>query len=183
MRTEISIDTVAEAWREVKAEPIRGPCPCSLTSIGPCSNECSSCTRPSHSRSQSRSRRSQPARGRSTDPGGSDGDGPARLRFRTIITAVSREAGHKPMSPLKAIRAKCYDCSYFQLNEIRLCEAVNCALWPFRAGKHPWRAEARKTPLTDANSHRQTASEDEGSVPDPRRMPNSSATPIGCRDE
>ena len=37
------------------------------------------------------------------------------------------------MSPLKAIRAKCYDCSYFQLSEIRLCEAVNCALWPFRA--------------------------------------------------
>ena len=91
--------------------------------------------------------------------------------------SVAREAGHKLMSPLKAIRAKCYDCSYFQLNEIRLCEAVNCALWPFRAGKHPWRAEARKTPLTDANSHRQTASEDEGSVPDPRRMPNSYARP------
>jgi hypothetical protein len=76
--------------------------------------------------------------------------------------AVSREAGHKPMSPLTAIRAKCYDCSYFQLNEIHLCEAVNCALWPFRAGKHPWRVEARKPPLTDANSDRQTASEDEG---------------------
>ena len=60
---------------------------------------------------------------------------------------VAREAGHKPMSPLKAIRTKCYDCSYFQLNEIRLCEAVNCALWPFRAGKHPWRADARKTHL------------------------------------
>ena len=96
--------------------------------------------------------------------------------------AVSREAGHKPMSPLKAIRAKCYDCSYFQLNEIRLCEAVNCALWPFRAGNHPWRTEARKTPLTDANSHRQTASEDEGSVPDPR-MSNSSTMPTGCRHE
>jgi hypothetical protein len=63
------------------------------------------------------------------------------------------------MSPLKAIRAKCYDWSYFQLNEIRLCEAVNCALWPYRAGKHPWRAEARTTPLTDANPQRQTASE------------------------
>ena len=95
---------------------------------------------------------------------------------------VAREAGHKPKSPLKAIRAKCYDCSYFQLNEIRLCEAVNCALWPFRAGNHPWRTEARKTPLTDANSHRQTASEDEGSVPDPR-MSNSSTMPTGCRHE
>ena len=43
-----------------------------------------------------------------------------------------------------------------------MAQAVNCALWPFRAGKHPWRAEARKTPLTDANSDRQTAFEDEG---------------------
>jgi hypothetical protein len=76
--------------------------------------------------------------------------------------AVSRRAGHKPMPPLKAIRAKCYDCSYFQLNEIRLCETVNCAVWSFRAGKHPWRVEARKPPLTDANSDQQTAFEDEG---------------------
>jgi hypothetical protein len=53
---------------------------------------------------------------------------------------LSREAGHKPMSPLKAIKAKCCDYSYFQLP----CETVNCALWPFRAGKHPWRVEARK---------------------------------------
>ena len=76
--------------------------------------------------------------------------------------AVSREAGHKPMSPLKAIRAKCYDSSYFQPNEIRLWEAVNCALWPLRAGKHPWRAEARKTLLTDVNSDRQSIFQDEG---------------------
>ncbi len=75
---------------------------------------------------------------------------------------VAREAGHKPMSPLKAIRAKCYDCSYFQLNEIRLCKAVNCALWPFRAGKHPGRVEARKPPLTDANSDRQSTFQDKG---------------------
>ena len=74
----------------------------------------------------------------------------------------AREAGHKPQSPLQAIREKCLDCSCYQLNEIRPCEAVNCPLWPFRAGKHPWRAEARKTPLTDANSDRQTHLGDEG---------------------
>ena len=111
---------------------------------------------------------------------------PSRTELAAIwppTASAAREAGHKPQSPLQAIREKCRDCSCYQLNEIRACEAVNCALWPFRAGKHPWRAEARKTPLTDANSHRQTASEDEGSVPDPRRMPNSSTTPIGCRDE
>jgi hypothetical protein len=76
--------------------------------------------------------------------------------------AVSREAGHKPMSPLKAIRAKCYDCSYFQLNEIRLCEAVNCALWPFRAGKHPWWGEGKKTGQTLADSEREMASDGDG---------------------
>jgi hypothetical protein len=76
--------------------------------------------------------------------------------------AVSREAGHKPMSPLKAIRAKCYDCSYFQLNEIRLCEAVNCALWPFRAGKHPWWGEGKKTSQTLADSEREMASDGDG---------------------
>ena len=54
---------------------------------------------------------------------------------RTELAAVwpptasaAREAGHKPQSPLQAIREKCRDCSCYQLNEIRACEAVNCAL-------------------------------------------------------
>ena len=46
------------------------------------------------------------------------------------------------MSPMAAIRAKCTDCCCGQLSEIRLCEAVSCALWPFRAGKHPYTATA-----------------------------------------
>jgi hypothetical protein len=73
-----------------------------------------------------------------------------------------REAGHEPMSPLRAIRAECLECSCYQPSEARLCEAVKCALWPFRAGKHPWRVEARKSPLTDANSDRQSTFQDEG---------------------
>jgi hypothetical protein len=44
--------------------------------------------------------------------------------------------------PLQAIREKCRDCSCYQLNEIRACETVKCASWPFRSGRHPWRAEA-----------------------------------------
>ena len=63
--------------------------------------------------------------------------------------AVARQAGHVPMSPLKAIRTKCFDCSYYQVTEIRLCEAINCPLWPFRAGKHPWLVEAKETRLSD----------------------------------
>jgi hypothetical protein len=64
-------------------------------------------------------------------------------------SAVSREAGHKPMSPLRAIREKCRDCSCYQLNEIRLCEATGCPLWPFRAGRHPWWGEDEKTRRSD----------------------------------
>jgi hypothetical protein len=45
---------------------------------------------------------------------------------------------------------------------VKRSEAAKCPLWPFRAGKHPWRAEARKTPLTDANSDRQSTFQDEG---------------------
>lgn len=76
--------------------------------------------------------------------------------------SAAREAGHKPQSPLQAICEKRRDCSCYQLNEIRAIEAVKCALWPFRAGKHPWRLGARKSPLTDANFDRQTAFEDAG---------------------
>ena len=82
---------------------------------------------------------------------------------RTELAA--REAGHKPQSPLRAIREKCRDCSCYQLNEIRACEAVKCPLWPFRAGKHPWWGEGEKTGRTLANSEVQTV-HDEGSAPD-----------------
>jgi hypothetical protein len=91
---------------------------------------------------------------------------------RTQLAAIwpptaeaSREAGHKPQSPLQAIREKCRDCGCYQLNEIRACEAVNCALWPFRAGKHPWWGEGKKTCQTLADSDRQTALQSEGSAP------------------
>ena len=54
------------------------------------------------------------------------------------------------------------DCSCYQVSEVRLCEAVKCPLWPFRAGKHPWWGEGEKTCQTLANSERQTAFQDEG---------------------
>jgi hypothetical protein len=76
---------------------------------------------------------------------------------------VAREAGHRPQSPLRAIRDKCLDCSCYQVSEVRLCEAVKCPLWPFRAGKHPWWGEGEKTCQTLADSERQTAFQDEGS--------------------
>lgn len=52
--------------------------------------------------------------------------------------AVARLAGHERISPMQAIRRKCLDCSGEQLAEVKLCEAVTCPLWPFRAGRHPY---------------------------------------------
>ena len=76
---------------------------------------------------------------------------------------VAAQAGHKPMSPMKAVRAKCLDCSCYQINEVRLCQAISCPLWPFRAGIHPYTAQrlgsAPKGPLTDGAGHSETEGE------------------------
>jgi hypothetical protein len=57
-----------------------------------------------------------------------------------VTPAAATEAGHAPMSAAQAIRQKCRDCSAGNDAEIRRCEAVSCALWPFRVGKSPWHA-------------------------------------------
>ena len=41
------------------------------------------------------------------------------------------------LTPMKAIRHKCLDCSCWQTKEIRLCPVSDCALWPFRFGRNP----------------------------------------------
>lgn len=41
------------------------------------------------------------------------------------------------MTPIQAIRAKCLDCCCDQTNEVKLCTAIRCPLWPFRLGKNP----------------------------------------------
>ena len=38
---------------------------------------------------------------------------------------------------LRAVRDKCWDCSGYQRDEIRLCPVQTCALWPFRMGNDP----------------------------------------------
>jgi len=43
-------------------------------------------------------------------------------------------------NPVKAIRAKCLDCNYTS-QEVDLCPCTDCALWPFRHGKNPYRAK------------------------------------------
>ena len=40
------------------------------------------------------------------------------------------------MTPLKAIREKCLDCCCGQVQEVKLCPAEDCSLYPFRFGKN-----------------------------------------------
>ena len=44
------------------------------------------------------------------------------------------------MTPLKAIRAYCVECSGGNRAEVRLCQLPNCPLFRFRLGKNPARA-------------------------------------------
>ena len=62
-------------------------------------------------------------------------------------------AGHKRMRPLAAIRAKCLDCTCYQVQEVKLCEAVKCPLWPFGAGRHPY----KKPPSTSGAPRERSA--------------------------
>lgn len=39
------------------------------------------------------------------------------------------------LTPLKAIKLKCLDCSNYQLKEIRKCNIVECSLYKFRFGR------------------------------------------------
>ena len=43
-------------------------------------------------------------------------------------------------TPLKAIRKKCLECSYYQPKEVRLCPCINCPMYPYRFGKRPTKA-------------------------------------------
>jgi hypothetical protein len=47
--------------------------------------------------------------------------------------------GHKPMSPLKALRLRCLDCCNGSAHQVRTCASTDCPSWPFRLGKNPYR--------------------------------------------
>jgi hypothetical protein len=59
---------------------------------------------------------------------------------RQIPTSVLEEIGHKATPVLGVLRAHCLDCSH-SVSEVRRCTSVSCALWPYRMGTNPFRAE------------------------------------------
>jgi len=44
------------------------------------------------------------------------------------------------LTPLRAIRVKCLDCSAGQWSEVARCVIPDCALYPYRFGKNPRRS-------------------------------------------
>lgn len=60
------------------------------------------------------------------------------IRTRLLNRADS-ESPKKPaiLRPLKAMRAKCLDCSCGSSNEVKLCPLFDCPLYPYRFGRRP----------------------------------------------
>jgi hypothetical protein len=87
---------------------------------------------------------------------------PAGRDPREMTQDELKAAGHEPMSPLQALRARCLDCCGYQEKEVALCPAVDCPSWPFRMGTDPWRKpasearrEAARKAMTALNARRQ----------------------------
>lgn len=55
-----------------------------------------------------------------------------------------RERALRTNSPLQAIRAKCWDCSGGNWEEVKRCTIEECALWAFRSGKRPRKKGAKR---------------------------------------
>ena len=90
---------------------------------------------------------------------------------RTMSRDELAAMGHRPMSPLRAIRAHCLDCCAGSAQEVAKCMALRCPSWPFRMGSNPYReppsaeerqamqergrrlAEANKSLRSDAENH------------------------------
>ena len=60
-------------------------------------------------------------------------------------TALQTEENKEIKNPVKAIRAFCIDCCGGSSNEVKLCTAPKCALYPFRLGKNPYRTKREMT--------------------------------------
>lgn len=46
------------------------------------------------------------------------------------------------LTPIKAIRAKCLDCTCGQFSEVRECRLTTCPLWEYRMGHRPKNEES-----------------------------------------
>ena len=50
----------------------------------------------------------------------------------------------KKLTPMRAIRAKCMDCSGGSFHEVRECPCVECPLYSFRSGHRPKKTDSNE---------------------------------------
>jgi hypothetical protein len=55
----------------------------------------------------------------------------------TAALIAKRRYKMKNLSPLKAIRSNCLQCSCGSIREIKHCIITDCPLYPYRLGKNP----------------------------------------------
>jgi hypothetical protein len=62
-----------------------------------------------------------------------------------ILANKENEIREITLTPARAIRYKCLECSNFSSNDVKDCHIKDCALYPYRLGKNP----SVKNRLTD----------------------------------
>jgi hypothetical protein len=108
---------------------------------------------------------------------------PAGRDPREMTQDELREAGHEPMSPLQALRARCLDCGGYQEKEVALCSAVDCPSWPFRMGTDPWRkpaSEARREAARKAMTKLNASRRKRDGTPPPGSPPDDGTAPFSA---
>lgn len=70
------------------------------------------------------------------------------------LPSVSEDTDNQVKTPIKAIRAKCLDCTCGHPAEVRNCTLKSCALYPYRMGHRP-----KKNPENTMNTAETLASE------------------------
>ena len=62
----------------------------------------------------------------------------SQLKYRNRVPSKYRGIYEQAVTgrrALKAIRAKCLDCTCWQESEVRNCVVDSCPLWPYRNGR------------------------------------------------
>lgn len=83
--------------------------------------------------------------------------------------STTPDTSTRSLTPLKAIRLKCLDCSGDSAEEVKKCVIPHCPLYPFRLGKHPFKkpmSEEHKKKCGEALRKARAARQEQGNLLD-----------------
>ena len=81
-------------------------------------------------------------------------EGAGASDFPAICGKVREERANGTLTPQKAIRMHCLDCSGYIKKDIKDCVIPDCPLYDFRMGKNPYR---KKRVLTEEQKEKLAA--------------------------